>query len=134
MEPLSRAGGLVTGERRVQLAVGNVGELAPAVITVATEKLSEARTARRATGNHLMASSPCLISRFGLMSDDATTLLAPVHFRFARSRRRRETEPGNCAHAQATSSPEPTNRRRSGALLPGPVGTDAVSYRAEKAI
>jgi hypothetical protein len=59
MEPLSRAGGLVTGERRVQLAVGNVGELAPAVITVATEKLSEARTARRATGNRLTAPSQC---------------------------------------------------------------------------
>ncbi len=110
MEALSRTGGLVAGERRVQLAVDNVGELAPAVITVATEKVSEATTTRRATGNRLMASSPCLISPFGLMSDDETTLLPPpVPFRFARSRRRRETEPGNCAHAQATSGPEPTN-------------------------
>jgi hypothetical protein len=77
MEALSRAGGLVAGERRVQVAAGNVGELAPAAITVATEKVSEARTARRATGNRLMASSPCLVSPFGLMSDDATTLLPP---------------------------------------------------------
>ncbi|MGP8223659.1 MAG: hypothetical protein ACLQQM_11685, partial [Acidimicrobiales bacterium] len=77
MEALSRAGGLVAGERRVQVAAGNVGELAPAAITVATKKVSEARTARRATGNRLMASSPCLVSPFGLMSDDATTLLPP---------------------------------------------------------
>jgi hypothetical protein len=59
MDALSRAGGLVAVKCRVQVAVGNVGELAPAGIAVAIEKVSETRTARRATGNRLTAPSQC---------------------------------------------------------------------------
>jgi hypothetical protein len=50
MEALSRADGLVAGESRVQVVVGDIGELPSAGIAVPIEKVSRARRATQATG------------------------------------------------------------------------------------
>jgi hypothetical protein len=99
MEALSRAGGLVLGESRVHVAVGDVGELPSAEVAVPIEKVNRARRARKATdirptktprlprlGKDLVASAPYPVSAIGLVSNDASILLPPVILRPARSR------------------------------------------------
>src|ERR1017187_8632508 len=73
MEAATRAEGLVAGESCVQLGAGNVGELAPTGIIVAIENVSEAMTARRATGNRLTPMACILKPRNGLTA----SLLCP---------------------------------------------------------
>jgi hypothetical protein len=53
---MSRTGGLVAGETRVQVASGDVGILAPAVIPGAIAVVNDATTARRTSRNRLATS------------------------------------------------------------------------------
>lgn len=123
MQALSRAGGLVLGESRVQVVVGDVGELPSAGMAVQIEHVSRARKARKAIGIRLtktlrlprlgkefVAPSRWPVAPIRLVPNDASILLPPVILRPARSRHYRDMG-------------------RTPALRPGPEPTEATPTR-----